>query len=50
VGGKVADLAERRSRARVKVLESPVAVRLAKARTVLPPQCPYEPVGFDGEL
>ena len=49
-GKKIADLAERRSRARAKALELPLAVRLAKARSVLPPRCPYEPVGFDGEL
>ena len=47
---KVTSLAERRSRARAKALESPVSVRLAKARDALPPKCPYEPIGFDGEF
>jgi hypothetical protein len=45
---KVADLAARRGREHVKPAQGTVAVRLAKAKGVLPPQCPIEPVGFDG--
>ena len=48
-GNKITDLADRRSRARAQQISSPVAVRLAKARTVLPQNCPIEPVGFDGD-
>ena len=46
----VTDLAARRSRQRAREVQSPVAVRLAKARTVLPKDAPFEPVGFDGDI
>jgi hypothetical protein len=46
---KVTDLAARRARSRVKEVHGAVAVRLAKARGVLPQHCPFEPVGFDGD-
>ena len=48
--GNVRSLADQRIRARAKAQEAkPLAVRLSKARIILPKNCPYEPVGHNGD-